>query len=411
MAETLYLQLPHVGDTAHWLAVDALGNRIGRVQDGPLSNALPQASGRRLVVIAPGEDVAVHQADIPSRNKQKVLQAAPFMLEDKLAEDVDTLHFAAGPRLDAGHLIAVTAHARMRAWLRSLTEPGLAPSQLTPDMLALPPPDQAACTVVLDAGHVLARFADGSGFSADVELAVHLLTRRLAKADEAAPARRLQLHAADGPDGDALMAALQQAGVEVTHSPLIDGALPVLAAALRGHRTVDLLQAEYQTHGGIEEHWHTWRVAALLLAACLVLGIAQQVMGYVRLRHQAAALDAQVNALLGQVLPGSSISPGTEQTRVQQLLAQLQGGNSSGSLLALLDVLGSAMGGMQGVQIIAINYQNGSLQVQLQAGDIGMLDALKATLSQQTGISVNLDSVSASGSQVTGRLVLSGSAT
>ncbi len=410
MAETLYLQLPHAGDTVHWLAVDALGNRIGRVQEGPLANALPQASGRKLVVLAPGEDVAVHHADIPSRNQQKVLQAAPFMLEDKLAEDVDNLHFAAGPRLGAGHLIAVVSHERMRGWMHTLTEQGLMAAQLTPDMLALSTPDQADCTAVLDAGRVLARFADGSGFSADLELAGHLLARRLAKADASAAAPRLQLNAADGADADALTATLQQAGVEVTRAPLSDGALPLLAAQMRGQRAPDLLQGDFQTHGGLDEHWRTWRVAAFLLAACLVLGIVQQVTDYVRLHRQAAALDTQVSGMLSQLLPGSNISPGTEKDRVRQLLAQLQGGDSGGSLLSLLDILGSGLAGMQGVQVMAMNYQNGSLQVQLQAGDIGALDSLKSTLSQQAGISVNLDSVSASGSQVTGRLVLSGSA-
>lgn len=411
MSETLYLQLPHAGDTFHWLAVDAIGNRIGRVQEGPLGDALPQASGRRLVVLAPGEDVAVHHADIPSRNPQKVLQAAPYMLEDKLAEDVDNLHFAAGPHEDAGHLIAVVSHDRMRAWVDTLAQRGLAAAQLTPDMLALPTPGPGGCIAVLDAGRVLARLADGSGFSADLELAGHLLARRLAKTDASVPAPRLQLYAADGPDADALTAALQQAGVEVARAPLTDGALPLLASQLRGRRAPDLLQGEFQTHGGFEEHWRTWRVAAFLLAACLVLGITQQVTDYVRLHRQAAALDTQVSSILSQLLPGSSISPGTEKVRVQQLLAQLQGGDSGGSLLGLLDALGGALNGMQGVQVTALDYQNSSLQVQLQAGDIGALDALKATLSQQNGISVTLDSVNASGSQVTGRLVLSGSAT
>lgn len=409
MAETLFLQLPHAGDTAHWLAVDTLGNRIGRVQEGLLADALPQASGRKLVVLAPGEDVAVHHADIPSRNPQKVLQAAPFMLEDKLAEDADSLHFAAGPRLDDGYLIAVVSHDRMRGWMDSLAKAGLTATQLTPDMLALPAPDQGDCTAVLDAGRVLARFADGSGFSADLELAGHLLARRFAKTDETALAPRLQLYAADGADADALSAALQQGGVGVTRAALNDGSLPLLAAQLRGQHALDLLQGEFQTHSGLEEHWRTWRMSASLLVACLVLGVALQVTDYMRLHRQATALDAQVSGILSQLLPGSNISPGTEKDRVRQLLAQLQGGDSGGSLLGLLDTLGGSLSGMQGVQVMAMNYQSGTLQVQLQAGDISALDALKASLSQQAGISASLDSVSASGSQVTGRLVLSGS--
>jgi hypothetical protein len=43
----------------------------------------------------------------------------------------------------------------------------------------------------------------------------------------------------------------------------------------------------------------------------------------------------------------------------------------------------------------------------LQAGDIGALDTLKGALSQG-GVRADLDSVNASGAQVTGRIVLSG---
>src|SRR5690348_12820463 len=98
MAESLFLQLPRADGTARWLLVDALGNRIGFVQKGSLADAAAQAQGRRLTVLAPGEHVTLLFADIPSSSPQKVLQAAPFMLEDRLAEDVDTLHFAAGLR-------------------------------------------------------------------------------------------------------------------------------------------------------------------------------------------------------------------------------------------------------------------------------------------------------------------------
>ena len=51
------------------------------------------------------------------------------------------------------------------------------------------------------------------------------------------------------------------------------------------------------------------------------------------------------------------------------------------------------------------------LLAQLQANDIGALDTLKSGLGSQVGISANLDSVNASGSQVTGRITLTGSGT
>ncbi|HEY4127855.1 MAG TPA: GspL/Epsl periplasmic domain-containing protein, partial [Gammaproteobacteria bacterium] len=95
---------------------------------------------------------------------------------------------------------------------------------------------------------------------------------------------------------------------------------------------------------------------------------------------------------------------------MKQRLAELQGGNSAGSLLALLDALGTGLGSNPSIQVTAVSYQGGSLQAQLQAADISALDALKGLLNKQSGISANLDSVNAAGSQVTGRIVLSGGA-
>ena len=76
----------------------------------------------------------------------------------------------------------------------------------------------------------------------------------------------------------------------------------------------------------------------------------------------------------------------------------------------LLDALGTGLGSNSSIQVTAISYQGGSLQAQLQAADIGALDALKGTLNKQNGINANLDSVNAAGNQVTGRIVLSGGA-
>ena len=113
MAESIYLQLPRAPGPAHWLLVDALGNRIGQVQQGSLADAATQAHGRRLTAFVPGEQVSLFLADIPSRSLQKVQQAVPFLLEDKLAEDADVLHFAAGLRDTGGHLVARSEERRV----------------------------------------------------------------------------------------------------------------------------------------------------------------------------------------------------------------------------------------------------------------------------------------------------------
>lgn len=406
MAESLYLQLPRAGQPVRWLLVDTVGNRIGHVQQGSLGDAAAQAKGRRLITFVPAERVTLTVVEVPSRNPQKVLQAVPFMLEDRLAEDVESLHFALGQRDDTRQLVAAIGRGHMQELMDSLSAAGLIPSRMIPDVCAVPSEPGTAVAVVED-GVALVRFPDGSGFGADSDLAAKLLRRRTDV--EGSDVTRVVIHASleDADTFDALLADLTQERVKQT---LPDGRLALLAHSVTGQRSLDLLQGDFKLQTSFQEHWRQWRLAASLLVACLVLGLVQQVTSYVRLRHQAAALDAQVEQLFTQAMPGSRLQPGTEMEQMKQRLAALQGGNAAGSLLVLLDALGKGLNTNPSIQITGINYQSGSLQAQLQAADIGALDALKGALNGKDGISANLDSVNASGSQVTGRITLSGGA-
>jgi general secretion pathway protein L len=406
MAESLYLQLPRADEPVRWLLVDTLGNRIGHPQQGSLAEAAPQAKGRRVTALLPAERVTLLHVEVPSRNPQKVLQAVPYMLEDKLAEDVESLHFALGERNDAGQLVAAVGRSHMRALLDALSAAGIEPAHLVPDVCAIvPEPD--AVVALLEGGTALLRFPDGSGFGTDLTLAVHLLRRRLASS-ATAPSRIVMQGSPT--EMDAFDAALGDLPLERLRRPLDEGMLPLLAHSFGRQRGLDLLQGNFKIQTPMQEHWRQWRLAAVLLAACLLLGLVQQISSYLRLRHQATALDAQEEQLFIQAMPGSRLQAGTEVVQMKQRLAELQGGGSAGSLLALLDALGTGLGTNSSIQVTGINYQGGNLQAQLQAADISALDALKGSLNKQNGISANLDSVNASGKQVTGRIVLSGGA-
>lgn len=404
MAESLYLELPRADEPVRWLLVDTVGNRIGHVQQGSLADAAPQAKGRRVIAFLPAERVTLTHVEVPSRNPQKVLQAVPFMLEDKLAEDVESLHFALGARDGTRQLVAAVGRAHMQELLASLAAAGLSPARLIPDVCAVTP-EPATAVAVVEGGIALLRFPDGSGFGADTDLAVQLLKRRASA--EGSDLTRVVIHASleEAEAFDARLEGLTQERIKQT---LPDGRLPLLAHSLASQRGLDLLQGAFKLQTSFQEHWRQWRLAAFLLVACLALGLVQQIASYMRLRHQAAGLDAQVQQLFTQAMPGSRLQPGTEMEQMKQRLSALQGGNSAGSLLVLLDALGTGLNTNPSIQITGITYQSGSLQAQLQAADIGALDALKGALNGKDGITANLDSVNASGSQVTGRITLSG---
>ena len=108
MREYLFIRLDHNPSVeAAWVRVSEssvkadslLNEKTLEPAQGSLEQAALEAAGCRVIVLVPGVDVVLTSAVVPSRNRQRIMSAIPYMLEDQLAEDVDSLHFAIGRRL------------------------------------------------------------------------------------------------------------------------------------------------------------------------------------------------------------------------------------------------------------------------------------------------------------------------
>ena len=65
-------------------------------QETALSELAALASGCRVIVMVPTTELSLMSAAVPSRNRQRILSAVPYILEDQLASDVEQLHFVIG---------------------------------------------------------------------------------------------------------------------------------------------------------------------------------------------------------------------------------------------------------------------------------------------------------------------------
>jgi hypothetical protein len=72
------------------------------------------ATGRRVALLVPAGEVSFFQATLPAGNEARLLQLAPFALEDQLSQDVDALHFAVGARDPASGTVPVAVMERAR---------------------------------------------------------------------------------------------------------------------------------------------------------------------------------------------------------------------------------------------------------------------------------------------------------
>jgi general secretion pathway protein L len=407
MADWFILRMPRSADaTATWLIADAEGRPLAPVQGGSLEEAGGATTGRRVAVLVPATDVLNLEVELPVRAGARAAQLVPFALEEQLATDVDTQHFAIAAAAVAGRTaVAVVTRSLMDDWLARLTSAGIAPELLCADAALMP--HMVGHAVALLEGDTLS-FSDGED---DARLTLSAPPGGLANAlviafGEELPGTELLLHASP-PDWQRRSAEVEAARpllAELKVQLLGSGALPWLAAQLPGARPINLLQGAYARRTSLGAGWARWRVAAAFAAALLLLHAGSQLFSLWHLGRSARELDGAIAALAGPLVP-----TGTESVRrvlePRLLEARAQGGRSG--LLAALQVLSRAMTGVPGARIHALDFRDGALQLRVRAGDAQSLDRINQSL-RAAGWQAQLTSGGADGDAYEGSIQLRG---
>jgi len=403
MRNTLLIRVGQGEDgSCEWLPLDDAGQPVGRVRSGDLAAAAAEANGLRVVVLVPGIDCLLTQATIPGRNRQKLLRAVPYALEEQLIEDVENSHFSLGPALPGGgYPVVVIATRRIDAILDACRSVGLDVYQLVPDLLAVPCAGDAVC-VLIDGDMALVRTGAYSGFVVETENLGLLLAGQ--EQPEDSPARSISVQVPIGvvlPDLGSLAAA-----AEITR---YEGSALMLFSQGLGIGLIDLLQGPYSRNQEWGKLWRPWRATAALLLAGVLLSNVVTGVDYFRLRGERDDLNARMQAVFTESFPGTKrvVDP---RVQMQQQLEQLQRRAGSGAqFLALLARSADVLRTAKDIEISGASYRAGRLDVDLTAANLQVLDQLKQSLSAH-GLAVEIQSAAAdAGQRVKGRLRIQGS--
>ena len=257
MRETLYLRLGHSPDAEVEFGVASSDLRALRTQRGRLADAAAVAGGRRVVAFLPAASTRLAQVELPGRMNARLLQAVPYALEEQLAEDVESLHFAVGERQADGQIpVAVIATDSLEQWLAALADAGLRPEGLVPEALALPVPEPGGATVLLCGEEAIARLSAHAGFCCDAEALDDYLAL-----EDIGPSAPVCLYLAAGTQRDG---SVRGPATRLLPAP---SALHVLANGLSTPQAINLLQGPYSERQGIKKHLRPWALAASLLLA------------------------------------------------------------------------------------------------------------------------------------------------
>jgi general secretion pathway protein L len=382
MAESLIIQLRD-GVAPQWMVCNEDGHVIVNAVSGELVQAAPLAVGRRTVIVVPATEVLTTEAEAPAKSASKLAQVIPFALEERVADEIEDLHFAIGERDAATGRVPVVVVARKRidAWLAELRAAGLNPQAVYSEASLLPAmPGQMIA--LLDGDALTLKLAEGPPL---VMPALSITDAfEIALATQVAPVPGLEA----APLGLLLYAghdewqahqdevdALRERFTGVKVQLLPNGPLSVLAPAAAADDAINLLQGELAVSSPLQQGWKSWRVAAVLAVSLLCLHLGARYFELSRLKKSEAALDASIQDAFRAAMPGQQNAMNARR-RVEARINELHGSGGSGSLLPALSALANARGAAPGATIEGLTYRNGVLDLRISAPDAASLDAI-----------------------------------
>lgn len=396
------IPLPEPGldpDLVAWVIVDESG-QSGHMFQGGLDEVAEYVSGNKIVVLVPSMFFMFASATLPATNRQRTLKALPYVLEDQLADDVEDLHFAIGPRDAEGQTpCAVVRREFMSNWLVWLKSFGIQPHIMLPDVLGSPL-DKNHWTIVRDGPYYYVRTQGNSGFVVEQTNAALILSLALAEAGDNKPE---QIYLAD---------------VDPQAGPLLDISqldCPVESRDFASEATawwrdvadkpeLDLLQGDFSRREQIGKYWKPWVPAAAMLAGIILLQLIVSAVDYVRFSGKLETLQEEIITTYKTAFPEAKKIVNPRVQMEQKLKALKGGGGNTEGFLNILSRSGEVLAGTQGLDIRNMRYRDGKLEISMDLGDLQILDKLKQQLTEKAGLKVEILSANAKGNKVESRI-------
>ncbi|OQW94497.1 MAG: type II secretion system protein GspL [Beggiatoa sp. IS2] len=395
----IYLQ---TDNQVSWATYEPTGQLLTSQTNVPLETVPQQYHS--VTVLLPSTEVVLTQADVPSRQRQRIIQAIPYALEEQFAEEVEKLHFAIGGRdAESGNIVvAVTARARLEAHLQRLKSVGIIPTVILPTVLAVPKPSDSWGITYFD-GVALVRTRLQAGLAIETSGLATALSIAFAEAGIHTPKQLVVFNDTSAPVDLTTLQTLNIPIIEKTHE---QGILAWFAQGLIETSPLNLLQGTYRPVNKMTILWRPWRLTLALLALWAGLAIGKQWLEYHHLERYHQVLTVQIEKIYRDTFPEARkiVNPRVQMEQQLKILRTQQGHTATEAhFLALFTQISTPLQQSAGLVLKRFDYQQGRFDILLDIANLQALDQLKQRLSA-LGLSVEIVSANARDALVESRL-------
>jgi general secretion pathway protein L len=364
------------------------------------------ASVHKNIVLAPGTEVLLAEPVLPVKGGTRLAQVVPFALEEQLAGDVEDMHFAVGKRDDRpGTPVAALASDKMDAWLATLARANIVAAAIYPET-ALVPETPNGVTLLIETKTIYVRRPGIPPAALDVEPLIEGLQLALAGSSEEREHVTVYITPDDYDREQDLIEGLREFTASLQVKLMPEGPLPLLAVNAASHGAINLLQGPYAAKSTFKFALGPWKYAAMLAAAFIVMQLSIKGAQLWHLKREETTVDSEIKSLYMQAMPGSvPVAPDEARRRLEARLVDVRRGGQVSPLMQGLDTLSAALAQAPDTRIDALSYRTNVLDLRVTAPSIDVLDKIQR-LSQERGVSAQIQSASPRDNKIEGRLQL-----
>lgn len=384
-------------DRPSWAVIDETGHINESVYQGEFTALKAVALNKAVSLLVPTEDVLLTTTQLPKMNRNRLLQALPFALEEQLIADLDASHFALGEKLDDQWLVAITAHEKMEAWLALMRTHDIQLDAIIPSIFALPITSDTWQIYLADMA--LVRMGAIQGFACDVPNLPFMLDNALTLAT-VLPASIELSNYTDAPytlPAELVVSVTEQ---KVSSSQFIRD----LAAYLDEDKALNLLQGRYAVKKAKRRQPQSKNLRPLwgLSVIWVVLLLLYPLVSYIVLTSKLSSTNSEIAAIYKHQFPEASsiVAP---KLRMEEKWQKLTAEAGENRVLILLGHIGKGMQVSKGIKLNRADFQNNQLTLALTAASSEEMTAFTDYLNSQ-GLSVKQQNVNLAGAHINATL-------
>ena len=377
----------------YWLLWSDSTNTVidsGEIDNAEQLNQLTEKARQSIVTcLLPGIDVAIRDIPITGSFNRQMQQALPYLAEDELAADVESLHFSVFAKQPGLVHVAICEKQKIAMWLDWLEEAQITCRQFIPEGLTLPVVEQRWQAVQLD-NQWIVREDDNTAWSCEQEMLDIVLA---SKSEDG-----VIVHI------DSYTPSIGSHAVQWTDLPPLQP-MALFAKGLQNNK-INMLTGEFKPSKKHNKQLEKWRMPLILAVSLFILLMFNLHFKNLQIEKQTLQVKQQVESVYKQAFPlQSPLKYARIKKKLKSMLVGLEGDVDSG-FLSMLNGLVPAFAKNPQLEITNIKFDGQKQEMRLSANASNFQSFEKFNAAVGEHFNVEQGALSSSKDRVSGLLTI-----